>query len=237
MLNQKKLIVLSGKGGVGKSTLARALITHAARKNIAFRAFDGDGSNASLARFHSEVDVIDVDGDLRIADWYESQVIPALLADDCQIVLLDLGAGAERLFRTWCIHNQAVDVLAGESVAISLWHVLDPTLDAVSPLLEAVQLLPQVEHVVWLNHGLAKGLDVTAPDRAFDAIRREPEFIDVVRDRKVCVMPPLLEGPLIDAQDLSFEEALATHGPLALFQRLRVKRWLEQVGLAIDQVF
>jgi hypothetical protein len=49
-------------------------------------------------------------------------------------------------------------------------------------------------------------------------------------------MPPLLEGPLIDAQDLSFEEALAAHGPLALFQRLRVKRWLEQVGLAIDQV-
>jgi hypothetical protein len=90
--------------------------------------------------------------------------------------------------------------------------------------------------VVWLNHGLAKGLDVTAPDRAFDAIRREPEFIDVVRARKVCVMPPLLEGPLIDAQDLSFEEALAAHGPLALFQRLRVKRWLEQVGLAIDQV-
>jgi len=236
MFEKKKLVVVSGKGGVGKSTLSRALIEYATRRSISLRAFDADGSNASLARFYPETKVINVDGDLRISDWYESEVIPALLSGDNRIVLLDLGAGAERLFRSWCVDNDAVDVLAHESVSVSLWHVLDPTLDSVSPFLEAVQLLPKVNHVVWLNHGLAKGLDVADPDRAFDAIRREPEFINALADRRLFVIPPLLEGALIDAQDLCFEDAIASSGPLSLFQRLRVKRWVEQIGISIDEV-
>ena len=236
MLEQKKLVVLSGKGGVGKSTLARALIAYADSRSIACRAFDADGSNASLARFYPEVEVIDVDGDLRISGWYERQVIPALLSGDNQIVLLDLGAGAERLFRSWCVDNDAVNVLARELVSISLWHVLDPTLDSVSPFLESVQLLPNVDHLVWFNHGLAKGLDVADPNRAFDAIRHEPEFIIALASRRLCVIPLLLEGAIIDAQDLSFEDAIAANSSLTLFQRLRVKRWLEQVGASIDEV-
>lgn len=236
MIEQKRLVVLCGKGGVGKSTLARALIAYARSRSIGLCAFDGDGSNASLTRFYAESRVIDVDGDLQIASWYESQVVPALLTGDAQIVLLDLGAGAERLFARWCIDNAAADVLAEESVRIALWHVMDPTLDAISPFLDAVQRLPAVEHTLWFNHGLAKGLDVADPERAFSAIRREPEFIEALGDRQICVIPALLEGGLIDQRDLSFEAAIAADGPLNLFQRLRVKRWVEHVGLTIDEV-
>lgn len=234
-MKSKKLVVLMGKGGVGKSLLARATLCHALRQGIPITAFDGDASNASLARFYCEAQVVDVDGDLQTCDWYETQVVSPLLSDQAQVVLLDLGAGSERLFRRWCSENQAPEVLKGEGIELVLWHVMDPTLDAVSPFLDAVTHLPQVRHVVWFNHGLAKGLDVVAPAKAFQAIEQEPEFIAAIEGRTPLIIPNLQASAQIDAQDLRFEQAYSKESPLFLFERLRVSYWMAQMSHAIGQ--
>lgn len=230
-LKLKPLVAISGKGGVGKSTLARAALAFAQRHGIRVTAFDGDGSNASLARFHPSTEVVDVDGDVQVQHWFESRVVPALQHEEVEMVLLDLGAGAERLFRSWCHLNEADRLLAEIGVTIQVWHVLDPTLDSVSPLLEGVEVLPSVAHQVWFNLGLAKGLHVTAPRQAFTAIEAEPEFKAVMAQigAPIRPLPPLQDSPRLDQLDLAFTAAIQPNSPLTLFERARVKRWLNDV--------
>lgn len=233
---KKQLITIMGKGGVGKSVLARAVMCHAGQHNLPVIAFDGDASNASLSRFYREANVVDVDGDMATAHWYETHVVPPLLESGPRIVLLDLGAGSERLFRRWCKENNAPDVLKEQGVEMRLWHVMDPSLDSVSPFLDAVATLPEVAHVVWFNHGLAKGMDVAQPDRAFAAIGREAEFIEAIQDRLQLVIPNLPASAEIDAQDLRFELAGSAQGsPLFLFERMRVFRWMQNMSAALTQ--
>ncbi len=233
---EKQLITIMGKGGVGKSLLARAVMCHAGQQNLPIAAFDGDASNASLARFYPKAHVVDVDGDLATTHWYETHVVPPLLESGPRIVLLDLGAGSERLFRRWCLENHAPEVLREQGVEMAIWHAMDPSLDSVSPFLDTVASLPDVRHVVWFNHGLAKGMDVAQPERAFAAIGREPEFIEAVQDRLQLVIPNLPASAEIDAQDLRFELAGSAQGsPLFLFERMRVFRWMQNMSAALTQ--
>lgn len=227
---KKKLIVTNGKGGVGKSTIQRALIHLAKAKKINYQAFDGDASNASLARFYPESIVLDVDGDGRIKNWFENAVIPRLLDSDTEWVLLDLGSGGERLFRTWCLENEATELLAAEKIEIVLIHVMDPTLDSISPLLDGIDAIPDVRHVLVFNLGMAKGIDAYEPEKAFAPILKEPEFIEAASGRALIKVPPLLEAAQLDAVDLSFDRSMAADSPLNLFERMRVKRWIEHVS-------
>lgn len=86
------LIVVDGqKGGVGKSTVARLLLAHLARRGVGFRAYDADGIVGDLGRYYSGVAravdlasvssagvVLDdlVEGDARVWPW--STWVPAL---------------------------------------------------------------------------------------------------------------------------------------------------------------
>jgi hypothetical protein len=226
----KKLIAISGKGGSGKSTLARFLVWLYQSLKIPFAAFDGDCSNASLARFCPETLVVDVVEDGLVARWFETTVVPVLSGAGVERVILDLGSGAERLFRAWAKVNDAVDLLAEDGVEIVLVHLMDPSLDSVSPFLEHVQALPGASHVVVFNHGLAKGLDSYDPARAFHAIRREPEFQEAARSWPILELLPLLEAGELDASDLAFDFAVSQNSPLTVFGRLRVKKWLAAVA-------
>lgn len=233
---EKKLVVIMGKGGVGKSLLSRTLMHYAQQQKLSIVAFDGDASNASLFRFYPEAKLVDVDGDLQTTNWYETHVVPPLLESGKRLVLLDLGAGSERLFRRWCVENRAPEVLAEHGVEMIIWHVMDPTLDAVSPFLDTVACLPNVRQVTWFNHGLAKGLDVLEPEKAFAAICREPEFVEAVQGRQQRVIPNLQASREIDIRDLQFALAAScVESPLHLFERIRVYRWLQSMSAEISE--
>lgn len=225
----RRLHVVSGKGGVGKSMFCRSLAWCWGSINGSFVAFDADGSNATLARFLPNTTVVDVDGDGRISAWFERVVMPPLIASETRRVLLDLGSGAERLFRGWAHTNDAPALLREVGVEITVWHLLDPSLDSISPLLDTVSALPDVEHAIVLNLGLAKGIHTYEPAAAFDAIRAEPEYLAVTEGRPVLKMPPLLEAARIDRDDVTFEVAISDKSPLYLFERMRVYRWLHSM--------
>ncbi|GEM_PF-2900515 len=226
----KKLVACVGKGGTGKSTLARWLIWQYRQKGMSFKAFDGDGSNASLARFYPDTEIVDVDGDGLVKSWFETVVIPALLDSACQRVVLDLGAGAERLFRTWASDNQAPALLAEQGVEIVILHLMDPSLDSITPFLETLDALPDVTHQVVFNLGLAKGIASYQPTKAFDQIRVEPEFVDAFGKRAPIEMPPSLEAGQIDGANLAFENVISSDSTFTMFERLRVKKWLDALN-------
>lgn len=230
MKRTQRLVAISGKGGTGKSTVARSLMWHYRQRNVRFTAFDGDGSNATLARFYPEANVVDVDGDGLVASWFENSVVTPLMDSQTERVVLDLGAGAERLFRLWAHRNDAAELLGAQGIEIALIHVMDPSVDSVSPFLENVQILPDVQHIVVFNLGLAKGLHAYQPMQAFEAIRAEPEFVTASHGLPVIAMPPLLEASELDAGDVCFERAVDHDSPLGMFGRMRVRKWLETIS-------
>ena len=225
----RRLHVIAGKGGVGKSMLARALMWLSADQKRPMMAFDGDGSNASLFRFHQEAEVVDVDGDGLVARWYEERVIPALIDEGRHDVLLDLGAGAERLFRSWAARNDAPALLREAGAEIVVWHVLEPSLDSVSPLLDTIAALPEVSHSIVLNLGLARGVHAYDPESAFAPMLAEPEFREAIDGRTLCRLPPLLDASKFDQLDLAFSAALQPDSALTLFERARLRKWLSSV--------
>lgn len=221
----RRLHVLSGKGGVGKSTLGRAIAWSWQSCNLSFSAFDADGSNATLARFIPGTVVVDVDGDGQVHNWFEETVVPSVLTGHSR-VLLDLGAGGERLFRTWSSNNDAPALLASEGVGICVWHLLDPSIDSISPLLDTMAAMPDVKHMVVFNLGLAKGFHSYQPEAAFASILQEPEFQVAAKDRTIIKLPPLIDGAKLDAADMDFATAIAEGSPLTIFEKMRVKKWL-----------
>lgn len=224
-----RLNVVSGKGGVGKSMFSRAMAWSWGSVGAQFKAFDADGSNATMARFVPNTTVVDVDGDGRVSSWFERVVMPPLVAGDTRHALLDLGSGAERLFRGWACANEAPALLRDIGVEITIWHLLDPSVDSISPMLDTVSVLPDVEHAIVFNLGLAKGVHTYDPAAAFAAIEAEPEFQEASKGRPMLKMPPLLEAARIDRDDMTFELAVSEKSPLFIFERVRVYRWLDRM--------
>lgn len=208
--------------------LSRALAWAWQSYNFRVIAFDADCSNATLTRFLPGTVLVDVDGDGLVNRWFEEKVVPAILNDSPR-VLLDLGAGGERLFRNWSANNDAPSLLAEQGVEICVWHALDPSLDSVSPMLDTMAAMPKVTHLIAFNLGLAKGVHSYRPLDAFEAIQLEQEFIEAARDKPIIKIPPLLDVARLDAADMSFTDAVGDASPLTIFEKMRVNKWLLSV--------
>ena len=73
----KPAVILVGadKGGVGKTTISRAVLDYLASKSIPARAFDTESPRGALHRFHphetSIVDISETPGDIDIGGWIQ----------------------------------------------------------------------------------------------------------------------------------------------------------------------
>src|SRR5437773_12536804 len=71
MIMKKRLIlILNGKGGVGKSFFAVNFIQYLKDREISYAAFDSDDENSTLKRFHSEVGFIDPAVHRTLTSWW-----------------------------------------------------------------------------------------------------------------------------------------------------------------------
>ena len=148
------LIAIHGKGGAGKSTVARYLV-HRALAAGGVAAFDGDASNGTLARFYrDQVARVPTDDPAGVAIWLERAVWPAAAAG--KTVVLDLGSGAERIFTQWAASAGLLAVAEEAKIAVTLIGVLDPSKDALAPARAAVEALPDARHVMVRNAGRVK---------------------------------------------------------------------------------
>src|SRR5947208_14193926 len=87
----KPAVILVGadKGGVGKTTVSRALLDYFIAHNIPTRAFDTESPKGTLRRFHPQVtDVVDMHS---TAD--QMKIFATLSNTDAQATITDIRAG------------------------------------------------------------------------------------------------------------------------------------------------
>lgn len=145
----KSTIILVGadKGGVGKTTLSRALLDYFARKNVLARAFDTEYPRGTLKRFYPDItEVIDftnVTGQMRVLDTLEIANV--------RVTLLDLKAGNLSLVLDIFDRIGALEAARNGQFDIGLFHVVGPAIASLEEMGEIAKYVGGIEYIVARN--------------------------------------------------------------------------------------
>jgi hypothetical protein len=122
MTKPKVIIVGANKGGVGKTTVTRALLDYLKTNTIEHRAFDTETPLGVLKRFHDDktelVDLTDSDGQMKVFDTLGSAV-----------TVIDLRAG---LLTPTINTLKDIGFLDPEKCSLTVLHVLGNTQDSLT---------------------------------------------------------------------------------------------------------
>jgi cellulose biosynthesis protein BcsQ len=121
-MKKRLVLILNGKGGVGKSFFAVNFIQYLKDRGIAHAAFDSDDENSTLKRFHSEVAFIDPNIPREL-----DRMVAAL--DEHDVVVVDCRAASTRLFFQYFeetgLHALLESMASGLTIASPVNHELD----------------------------------------------------------------------------------------------------------------
>jgi hypothetical protein len=103
-MKKRLILILNGKGGVGKSFFAVNFVQYLKDRQIAHIAFDSDDENSTLKRFHAEVGFFNVNKPQEI-----DNMVRALEKHD--IVVVDCRAASTRIFLNYFEQVHLTEIL------------------------------------------------------------------------------------------------------------------------------
>ena len=112
-MKKRLILILNGKGGVGKSFFAVNFVQYLKDRQIPHVAFDSDDENSTLKRFHSEVEFINASQPTEI-----DKMVHAL--DDQDVVVVDCRAASTDLFLNYFTELTVFDVLQSLGAALTV---------------------------------------------------------------------------------------------------------------------
>lgn len=222
-ITKRLVIVGGGKGGVGKSTFARALTDYYELRGAKVLPVDGDVENPTLSRFHENAAPLVA----QTAKGFES-LIASMEQGEAPLIVADLGAGTGQ-------HMAAFEKALGLASAArefgyepTLVFMLAPSKDSVGLLGEAVK-----DHGKEWNYVIVRALHKTGSweiwqtSNAKQAVDKlDPEVIDL----------PILDGDAfsaVDKADLRFKDAKRPE--LSYTSAAYTARWFDAFCKLIDQ--
>jgi CobQ/CobB/MinD/ParA family nucleotide binding protein len=145
----KSTVILVGadKGGVGKTTLSRALLDYFGRKGISVRAFDTEYPRGTLKRFHPAItEIIDFSN---VAD--QMKVLDTLDTAGVRVTLVDLKAGNLSIALDTFDRIGALDAARTGQFDLGLFHVIGSAIASLEEINEVAKYLNGVDYVISRN--------------------------------------------------------------------------------------
>jgi hypothetical protein len=141
------ILVGADKGGVGKTTISRALLDFFARKNVLTRAFDTENPRGTLRRFYPSIteiiDLANVAHQMKVLDTLESANVP--------VTLVDLKAGNLSYSLDLFERIGVLEAARNGQFNLGLFHVVGPSIASLDEIGEIAKYLQGVEYVVGRN--------------------------------------------------------------------------------------
>lgn len=141
------ILVGADKGGVGKTTVARAIMDYCSRKNVLTRAFDTENPRGSLHRFYpANTEVIDLGNvahQMRVLDTMETANVP--------ITVVDLKAGNLSYSLDLFDRIGVLEAARNGMFTLGLFHVVGPSIASLDEIGELSRYLQGVEYVLARN--------------------------------------------------------------------------------------
>jgi len=168
-------IVGADKGGVGKTTVSRALINFLHKHNVPTRAFDTETPRGTLVRFYPDitevVDISSVEDQMKILDG---------LAEGGAVTVIDIRAG--QLRKTLGVLDDIGFLEASRSgeVALCLIHVLGSSVASLDEIQEVAPVVRDCEYVLARNFINDSGYfewDPATYEKYFDPSIRAAEIV------------------------------------------------------------
>ncbi len=141
------IMVGADKGGVGKTTIARALLDYLQRKNILVRAFDTENPRGTLHRFYPGItDIIDFN---EVAD--QMKVLDTVNTSETKVTIVDLKAG--NLSRSLDTFDKigVLDAARNGEFTLGLMHVVGPSIASLDEMGEVASYTNGIPYVVARN--------------------------------------------------------------------------------------
>ena len=130
----KPAVILVGadKGGVGKTTVSRALLDYFIAHNIPTRAFDTESPRGTLKRFHPDVtEVVDI---TTTAD--QMKIFDTLSSTDAQITVIDVRAGLLSHTLKALSDIGFLDAARKGQITFAVFHILGPSVASLDEIAE-----------------------------------------------------------------------------------------------------
>ena len=146
----KPAVILVGadKGGVGKTTVARALADYLTGKNIMTRAFDTESPRGTLKRFHGDMtEIVDIDS---TSD--QMRILDTLNTAQVKVSIIDTRAGS--LARTLRALRDVgfFDAVREGQFTFILFHVLGPSIASLDEIAETAPFVANADYFLVKNH-------------------------------------------------------------------------------------
>lgn len=220
---KRLILVLNGKGGVGKSFFAVNFIQYLKDKGIPHLACDCDNENSTLRRFHGDT--------VEFLDLSERRGLDAMFRafEKSDLVVVDCRAASTEVFFDYFDEIDLCATLRSLSVALTLAIPVNHETDSVDQLQRIVAKLENAcAYVVLRNQVHSEEFAVYDQSVVRDRLRKQLGAKQIT----VTKLQPWL------VEDLSFNNLTVTtaiqDGHLHLLDRQRLQTWQRKLYAEIE---
>jgi len=148
MVKPAVILIGADKGGVGKTTVARALLDYFGTRHVPTRAFDTERPRGTLKRFHPDVteivDVASVSDQMKIFDTVQSA--------EAKVTVIDVRAGL--LSSTLQALSDIGFIELGKTgqITLAMFHILGPSIASLEEIGETARFVGDANYFLVKNH-------------------------------------------------------------------------------------
>jgi hypothetical protein len=231
----KPAVILVGadKGGVGKTTVARALLDYLIAHNIPVRAFDTESPKGTLRRFHPEItDVVDITSTVD-----QMKVFDTISTTSAQVTVIDVRAGLLSFTLRALRDIGFLDAAKKSQIAFSVFHILGPSVASLDEIAETSGFMTDSSYFLvknFINNTTFFEWDPATYNGYFKRVKGAYEITIPKLNEMACEQVELASVPYvsfvanktIDAQPANYSFVLRGY----------VRHWLGNVWAEFDRV-
>lgn len=141
------ILVGADKGGVGKTTVSRALLDYFSRKNVIARAFDTENPRGTLARFYPGItNIVDLEN---VAD--QIRILDTMHSDSAKVTVVDFKAGNLSIALDLFESIGVLEAARNGDFNLALVHVIGPSVASLEEITEVAKYTNSMDYVIARN--------------------------------------------------------------------------------------
>ncbi len=227
------ILVGADKGGVGKTTVSRALLDFFARKNVLTRAFDTENPRGSLKRFYpTATEIIDLENvahQMKVLDTLESANVP--------VTLVDLKAGGLSYALDIFERIGVLEAARSGQFTLGLFHIIGSSIASLDEIGEIARYLTGLEYVIarnFINETNFFEWDETTTRKYFSANQKAHE-IDIPKLNEMAYEQ-------VDVAGVTFKDFIENRtsdgqaGRFSFVLRGYVRKWCSEIDVEFGRV-
>jgi hypothetical protein len=227
------VLVGADKGGVGKTTVSRAMLDYLIAHNVPTRAFDTESPKGTLRRFHPDLtDVVDI---TTTAD--QMRIFDTLSSADAQVTVIDIRAGLLSSTLKSLRDIGFLDAAAKTQITFTVFHILGPSIASLEEIGETAAFMNDAHYVLvknFINNTTFFEWDPATYNSYFRKIKDAHEITIPKLNEMACEQVELASVPYVSF--VANKDAGGQSAAFSFVLRGYVRHWLGNVWAEFDRV-